>query len=38
MYQPKPIEDLTRQGFKYFNRFMIAMWRLGLGGMINFWP
>jgi deazaflavin-dependent oxidoreductase (nitroreductase family) len=38
MYQPKPIEDLTRQFFKYFNHFMIAMWRLGLGGMINFWP
>ncbi len=24
-----------RQGFKYFNRFMVFLWRLGLGGIIN---
>ncbi len=25
-------------GFRYFNRFMLLMWRLGLGPWINFWP
>jgi deazaflavin-dependent oxidoreductase (nitroreductase family) len=25
-------------GFRYFNRFMVLMWRLGLGPWINFWP
>lgn len=38
MSEPSKIEKFSRQGFKYFNHFMIAMWRLGLGGMINFWP
>jgi deazaflavin-dependent oxidoreductase (nitroreductase family) len=38
MSEPKWIERAARQGFKYFNHFMIAMWRLGLGGWINFWP
>ncbi|MFQ5595118.1 MAG: nitroreductase family deazaflavin-dependent oxidoreductase [Anaerolineae bacterium] len=32
------IEEGLRQGFKYFNRFMLLMWRLGLGSWINFWP
>jgi deazaflavin-dependent oxidoreductase (nitroreductase family) len=27
-----------RQVFKYFNRFMLLMWRLGLGSSVNFWP
>lgn len=25
-------------GFRYFNRFMLLMWRLGLGPWINIWP
>jgi len=25
-------------GFRYFNRFMLLMWRLGLGLWINAWP
>jgi deazaflavin-dependent oxidoreductase (nitroreductase family) len=28
----------VRQGFKYFNRFMLLMWRLGLGTWVNAWP
>ena len=32
------LEESMRQGFKYFNRFMILMWRLGLGKFINIWP
>jgi deazaflavin-dependent oxidoreductase (nitroreductase family) len=31
-------ENQLRQGFKVFNRFMMLMWRLGLGPMVNFWP
>jgi deazaflavin-dependent oxidoreductase (nitroreductase family) len=31
-------EDQLRQGFRYFNRFMLLMWRLGLGTWINAWP
>jgi deazaflavin-dependent oxidoreductase (nitroreductase family) len=27
-----------QQGFKYFNKFMVFMWRLGLGPWINAWP
>jgi len=27
-----------RQFFRYFNRFMLLMWRLGLGPLINFLP
>lgn len=27
-----------RQVFKHFNRFMLLMWRLGLGKWINIWP
>ncbi len=34
---PKQEEQL-RQLFKYFNRFMLLMWRLGLGQWINMWP
>lgn len=38
MGEPKWIDRVARQGFKIFNHFMIGMWRLGLGGWINFWP
>jgi deazaflavin-dependent oxidoreductase (nitroreductase family) len=31
-------EAQLRQGFKYFNRFMLLMWRLGLGSWVNGWP
>lgn len=31
-------EARLRQGFKYFNRLMLLMWRLGLGSWINIWP
>jgi deazaflavin-dependent oxidoreductase (nitroreductase family) len=27
-----------RQGFKYLNKLMLMLWRLGLGGMLNSWP
>lgn len=29
------IREQVRQGFKYFNRFMLLMWQLGLGWMVN---
>jgi deazaflavin-dependent oxidoreductase (nitroreductase family) len=32
------LEEQLRQGFKYFNRFMLLMWRLGLGSMLNRGP
>ncbi|MBN2147123.1 MAG: nitroreductase family deazaflavin-dependent oxidoreductase [Anaerolineales bacterium] len=31
-------EAKLRVGFRYFNRFMLLMWRLGLGPWVNFWP
>lgn len=31
-------EDALRQGFRSFNRFMLLLWRLGLGGWVNGWP
>lgn len=31
-------EKKLRQYFRTFNRFMLLMWRLGLGRWINFWP
>jgi len=31
-------EERLRQGFKQFNRFMLLMWRLGLGPWVNAWP
>ncbi len=31
-------EENLRQAFKYFNRFMLLMWRLGLGSWLNAWP
>lgn len=33
-----PNDQLLRQGFKYVNRFMLLMWRLGLGRLLNAWP
>jgi deazaflavin-dependent oxidoreductase (nitroreductase family) len=30
--------EKIQQGLKYFNRFMLAMWRLGLGRWVNAWP
>jgi deazaflavin-dependent oxidoreductase (nitroreductase family) len=38
MIQPVSQQESLRQGFKYFNRFMLLMWRLGLGPMLNWWP
>ncbi len=32
------LEAQLQQGFKYFNRFMLLMWRLGLGQWLNIWP
>jgi deazaflavin-dependent oxidoreductase (nitroreductase family) len=31
-------EDLLRNLFKYFNKFMVMLWRLGLGKFLNIWP
>ena len=28
----------ARKGFKIFNRFMLLMWRLGMGPQVNAWP
>ena len=33
-----PGEESLRQGFKAFNRFMLFLWRLGLGAWVNVWP
>jgi len=27
-----------RQAFRWLNRFMVPLWRLGLGGLLNSWP
>ena len=32
------LEEKLRQGFKYLNRFMLIVWRLGLGNWLNAWP
>jgi deazaflavin-dependent oxidoreductase (nitroreductase family) len=32
------LEEPLRQGFKYMNRFMLLMWRLGLGPVMNMGP
>ena len=32
------METRMRQGFHYFNRFMLLLWRLGLGAVVNVWP
>lgn len=36
---PDPrLEEQLRQGFKYLNRFMLLMWRLGMGPLLNMGP
>jgi deazaflavin-dependent oxidoreductase (nitroreductase family) len=32
------VEERFRQGLKYLNRFMVLMFRLGLGRWLQFWP
>ena len=32
------LDKNLRQGFKYFNPFMLILWRLGLGPWVNLWP
>ena len=32
------LEEQLRQGFRYFNRFMLLMWRLGMGPLLNMGP
>ncbi len=32
------LEKNVQQGFRVFNRFMVLLWRLGLGTSINIWP
>ena len=34
---PQTAEQL-RQGFKSFNKFMLLMWRLGMGHWFGLWP
>ena len=36
-YDPQ-FEEKLRQGFKYLNKFMLLLWRLGLGNLLNAWP
>jgi deazaflavin-dependent oxidoreductase (nitroreductase family) len=31
-------EERLLRFFRYLNRFMVALWRLGLGGGVNGWP
>jgi deazaflavin-dependent oxidoreductase (nitroreductase family) len=31
-------EYLLQQGFRYLNKGMVFLWRLGLGGFLNIWP
>jgi deazaflavin-dependent oxidoreductase (nitroreductase family) len=31
-------EEQLRQVFKRFNRFMVSLWKMGLGRWINLWP
>lgn len=36
---PNPaLEAWLRQAFRFLNVFMILMWRLGFGSMLNAWP
>lgn len=35
---PESQERFVRQAFKYFNRFMLLNWRLGLGPLWSIWP
>lgn len=31
-------EDILRNLFKYLNKFMVLLWKLGLGKFLNIWP
>ncbi|MBK6872915.1 MAG: hypothetical protein IPG94_16550 [Kineosporiaceae bacterium] len=31
-------QERLRAVFRYLNRFMVMMWRLGLGRLVNIWP
>jgi deazaflavin-dependent oxidoreductase (nitroreductase family) len=31
-------EDRIRLSFKYFNKFMVLLWKLGLSNWLNIWP
>ncbi len=31
-------QEALRQGFRILNRFMVGLWRLGLGSWVNSWP
>jgi deazaflavin-dependent oxidoreductase (nitroreductase family) len=33
-----PLEQRLRAAFKFFNRFMLLLWRLGLGRWVSSWP
>ena len=35
---PMETAKKLQRGFKYFNKFMLLMWRLGLGPEVNGWP
>ena len=37
-FENPQVEESLRQIFKYFNRFMLLLWRLGLGSWFQFWP
>lgn len=32
------VEQRLRRGFHFFNKFMVLLWRLGLGPALNSWP
>jgi len=36
-FTPKQMDSL-REVFRMLNRFMVFMWKIGLGKMINMWP
>ena len=36
-FNPSQVDGL-RRAFRLLNRFMVFMWKLGMGRMINFWP
>ena len=35
---PDPSAERLRRAFRLLNRFMLAMWHLGMGRWINIWP
>ena len=34
----RALQERLRAVFRYQNRFMVMMWRLGLGRLVNIWP